>query len=127
MRKTAPAASPDAYVMALTGWRRACVESLRAAVRAASNFDEIVKWRHLVYSVEGPAVLIRSEENRVLLGFWRGQRLRSIEPRLKPGGKYEMATFEIHDGTAVDPITVRHLASEAASLNKILGDPTKNP
>ena len=33
MRKTASAADPDAYVLALTGWRRACVETLRAAVR----------------------------------------------------------------------------------------------
>jgi hypothetical protein len=33
MRKTASAADPDAYVLALTGWRRACVETLRTAVR----------------------------------------------------------------------------------------------
>ena len=38
------------------------------------------------------------EDERVLFGFWRGQRLREIEPRLKPGGKYEMATFEIREG-----------------------------
>ena len=36
-----------------------------------------------------------TKEERVLFGFWRGQRLRLIEPRLKPGGKFEMATVEI--------------------------------
>ena len=34
----------------------------------------------------------------MLLDFWRGQRLRATEPRLKPGGKYEMATLEIREG-----------------------------
>ncbi len=33
MRKTAPAPSPDAYVAALDGWRRALAERLRAAIR----------------------------------------------------------------------------------------------
>lgn len=125
MRKTAPAASPDAYVAALAGWRRACVEALRAAVRAVSPFDEVIKWGHLVYFAKGPVLLIRAEEQRVLLGFWRGQRLRAIEPGLKPGGKYEMATFEIREGTFIDSVTVGRLAAKAASLNRTLGDPTK--
>jgi hypothetical protein len=34
MKRSDPAASPDAYVAGLTGWRRACVEELRAAVNA---------------------------------------------------------------------------------------------
>jgi len=126
MKKTAPAASPDAYVAALTGWRRDCVETLRAAVCAAATFDEVIKWRHLVYFATGPALLIRAEEQRVLLGFWRGQQLRTIEPRLKPGGKYEMATIEIREGTVVDNATVRRLAKLAAALNCKLGDPTKD-
>ncbi len=125
MRKTTPATSPDAYVAALTGWRRECVEALRAAVRAASTFDEVIKWGHLVYYVKGPVLLIRAEEQRVLLGFWRGRQLRTIEPRLKPGGKYEMATIEIREGAIVDDATVGRLAVKAASLNRKLGDPTK--
>jgi hypothetical protein len=47
-----------------------------------------------------PFLLIRAEERRVLFGFWRGQRLRGIEPRLKPGGKYEMATLELVEQNA---------------------------
>ena len=125
MRKIVPAANPDAYVAALDGWRRECVEALRGAVRGAGAYDETVKWGHLVYLADGPVLLIRAEENRVLFGFWRGQRLREIEPRLKPGGKYEMATLDIREGDMVDHGVVARLAQEAALLNRRLGDPTK--
>ncbi len=129
MKKTTPAtgreATPDAYVNALRGWRRDWVEMLRAAVRSAATLDETVKWGHLVYLARGPVLLIRAEEERVLFGFWRGQRLRLIEPRLTPGGKFEMATLEITKGTAIDAFTARRLAAKAVALNKTLGDPTK--
>jgi hypothetical protein len=125
MKKTAPAAAPESYVSALRGWRRDCVETLRAAVRSAATLDEAIKWGHLVYFARGPVLLIRAEEERVLFGFWRGQRLRLIEPRLKPGGKFEMATLEITKGTTIDAFTARRLAAKAVALNKTLGDPTK--
>lgn len=116
--------SPDAYVQALDGWRRTCVEALRAAVRASSTLDEVVKWRHLVYFSNGPVLLIRAEDSRVLFGFWRGQRLRHLEPGLKPGGKYEMATIELREGMILSPSTVRRLTKAAMALNAKLGDPT---
>jgi hypothetical protein len=124
MNKTKPAANPDAYVAALDGWRRRCVESLRDAVRTSAKMQEVVKWGHLVYIANGPVLLIRAEESRVLLGFWRGQRLLAIEPRLKPGGKYEMATLELREGVTIAAATVRRLAREAASLNETVGNPT---
>lgn len=126
MRKSTPAADPDAYVAGLDGWQRDCVEKLRAAVRAASFLEEVVKWRHLVYLSNGPVLLIRAEEQRVLLGFWRGQRLRVIEQGLKPGGKFEMATLEYREGMPVRSATVRRLTREAVALNKTLGDPTES-
>lgn len=124
MRKSPPAASPDAYVAALTGWRRACVAELRAAVRAAAPLAEVIKWGNLVYLAGGPVLLIRAEEERVLLGYWRGQRLRALEPRLRPGGKYEMATLELREGQGVAPAAVRRMTREAVRLNATLGDPT---
>jgi hypothetical protein len=125
MRKTTPAASPDIYVSSIDGWRRECVDSLRMSVRATSELEEVVKWGHLVYLSNGPVLLIRAEEQRVLLGFWRGRRLRSIEPGLKPGGKYEMATLELREGMNISPATVRCLTREAVALNRTIGDPTK--
>jgi len=124
MQKSTPAADPDAYIASLDGWQHGCVEKLRTAVRAASALEEVVKWGHLVYLSNGPVLLIRAEAERVLLGFWRGQRLRAIEPRLKPGGKYEMATLELREGAVVNPATVRRLAKQAIALNKTLGNPT---
>lgn len=126
MQASRPAANPDAYVAGLDGWQRDCVEKLRAAVRAAAPLEEVVKWRHLVYLSNGPVLLIRAEEERVLFGFWRGQRLQAIEPRLKPGGKYEMATLELREGMAISVANVRRLAREAMSLNQTCGDPTKD-
>lgn len=118
------APNPEAYLAGLDGWRKQLVVELRSAVQRAAKFDEIIKWGHLVYRTNGPVLLIRAEDSRVLFGFWRGQRLREIEPRLKPGGKYEMATIELREGNSIDPKIVRRLAKEAAALNAQLGDPT---
>ncbi|HEU4722073.1 MAG TPA: DUF1801 domain-containing protein [Gemmatimonadaceae bacterium] len=124
MKKAVPAADPDAYVAALTGWRRACVESLRAAVRGAAKLNEVVKWGHLVYLDVGPVMLIRAEEERVLLGFWRGTRLQTLEPRLRAGGKYEMASLELREDDTITKAAVRRLTARAVELNAELGDPT---
>jgi hypothetical protein len=124
MKKSVPAASPDAYVDNLSGWQRATVQGLRAAVLASANLSEATKWGHLVYQSNGPVLLIRAEEHRVLFGFWRGQRLREIEKRLKPGGKYEMATVELRENEQVSAAVVRRLVKAAVGFNKTLGDPT---
>jgi hypothetical protein len=125
MRKSVPAADPDAYVHALDGWRRTCVEMLRGAVRKAAGLEETVKWGHLVYAANGPALLIRAEDERVLLGFWRGWRLREIEPRLKPGGKYEMATLDLREGDDLDAAVITNLTRDALRLNAELGRPDR--
>lgn len=124
MKKSAPAANPDAYVAALTGWRQACVKKLRAAVRAVPGLTEVIKWGNLVYLADGPVVVIRAEEERVMLGYWRGQRLEELEPRLRPGGKYEMATLTLREGETIALAMVRRLTREALRLDAALGDPT---
>jgi hypothetical protein len=50
--------------------------------------------------------------------------LSAIEPRLKKGGKYEMATLEMREGMTIKPSIVRRLAREAVALNQALGNPT---
>jgi hypothetical protein len=124
MQKIVPAANPDAYVAALNGWRHDCVAALRASVLGAAKLEEVVKWGHLVYLANGPLLLIRAEDERVLFGFWRGKRLRAIDSRMKPGGKYEMARIELYEGDSIDGKTVRRLTKEAVKLNAELGDPT---
>ncbi|WP_332741595.1 DUF1801 domain-containing protein [Hydrogenophaga sp.] len=128
MKKSVPASTPDGYVASLDGWQRTYVEALRAAVvGAAPQITETVKWGHLVYLVNGPVLLIRAEDHRVLFGFWRGKNLRHIEPRLRPGGKYTMATLELVEGTPLERATVIRLVHEAVALNLSLGDPTELP
>ncbi len=123
MQKMTPAASPAAYVAGLSGWRKRTVTALRRAVKMAGRLEEEVKWGHLVYSSGGPALLIRAEPSRVLFGFWRGKRLREIEPRLKAGGKYEMATLELREETTISPALARRLVREAVKLNRTHGNP----
>ena len=124
MKKSIPAPSPDAYVERLSGWQRVTVQGLRAAVVASAKLDEVIKWGHLVYWSNGPLLLIRAEEHRVLFGFWRGQRLREIEGRMKPGGKYEMATVELRENEEVSAGVVRRLVKAAVGFNETLGNPT---
>lgn len=125
MRKMKPAAHPDAYVEALTGWQQPLVKTLRAAVRRAKPDEEVIKWGHIVYFANGPVALIRAEEARVLFGFWRGKRLVDLDPRLKPGGKYELATMELKDGDKVSAAAATRLMQAAIELNRTVGDPTK--
>lgn len=123
MKKSVPAPNPDAYIASLSGWQQRYTQALRAAVTSTARLQEVVKWGHLVYFSNGPAFLIRAEEQRVLFGFWRGQRLRDIEPRLKPGGKYEMATLELVENTPLEYATVVALVQKAVELNISLGNP----
>lgn len=55
---------------------------------------------------------------------WRGQRLREIEGRLKPGGKCEMATVEIRENEQLSAGVVSRLVKTAVGFNKTLGNPT---
>jgi hypothetical protein len=118
------ARTPDEYLAALSGWQQAQVAALRAAVRtAAPTLREQLKWGHLVYLRNGPVLLLRAEATRVLFGFWRGQRLRDIEPRLKAGGKYEMATLTLRPDTPLRRETVWALVRAAEGLDGERGDP----
>lgn len=124
MKKAIPAASPDAYVAALDGWRRTLVDALRKSTRSAGKLDERIKWGHLVYFHNGPVLLIRAEDHRVLFGFWRGKRLRDIDDRLKGTSKYEMASIDLREGDKLPATKAKQLVAAAIALNDELGDPT---
>jgi len=124
MAMMGPAAeSPDAYIAMLTGWQLERCEMMRAAILRAAPFEETIKWTNLVFMANGPCILIRAEEQRVLLGFWRGKRLRELEPRIKASGKYELGNLVMAEATPVSPEPVAALAAEAFRLNAELGNP----
>ena len=82
MKQSAPAESPDAYVHALAGWRKALVESLRKSTRSAGKLDERIKWGHLVYFSNGPVLLIRA--GKLGQRFFRDESVRrETRPRAK--------------------------------------------
>ena len=122
--KMKAAASPDAFVEGLSGWRRELVAMLRAAVNAGSGFDEIIKWGNLVFVHNGLCALIHVEDHRVVFGFFRGKRLAGIEPRIKPSGKYELGNIVFFEGDTIESEQIARLAREAARLNDELGEPT---
>lgn len=117
------ATTPDEYIAWHAGgsWQRRYAEALRAVVgEAAPQLHERLRWGHLVYcrdrEAKSPVLLIRIEPQRLLFGFWRGQRLRDIEPRLRPGGKYEMATLELREDTPLARETALRMVAGAAGL-----------
>lgn len=114
------AATPAEYIACVAGWQGEYVNALRSAVlESAPELEERLKWGHLVYFLGGPVLMIRAEPNRVLLGLWRGKHLRELEPRLRPGGKYEMATLELKEDTPLQRTTVLALARKAAELGGV--------
>ena len=125
MKRSGPLpASPDEYVQSISGWQRERVDLLRGIALHVGNSEETVKWGHLVYLANGPAFLIRAEEERVLFGFWRGKRLLDIEPRMTGTGKYEMKTLDLREDTAIDAAVAERLVREAIRLNRTIGNPT---
>ena len=124
MKRSGPLpASPDEYVRSISGWQRERVDMLRAVAAKVGHSDETVKWGHLVYMANGPAFLIRAEEERVLFGFWRGKRLLDIEPRMIGTGKYEMKSLDLREETPIDPAIAERLIREAIRLNRTIGSP----
>ena len=124
MMKGEVAANPDAYVEALSGWQRPLVEMLRAAIHAGGTFIETIKWTNLLFSSNGPCLVIRAEEHRVILAMFRGKRLLHLDPRIKASGKFELANLIMGEESEVDPALIAQLGEAAAALNAELGDPT---
>jgi hypothetical protein len=124
MRKGPLPASPDEYVQSIGGWQRNRVDMLRDIALGVGDSEETVKWGHLVYMANGPAILIRAEDHRVLFGFWRGKRLLDIEPRMTGTGKYEMKTLDLREDSVIDPVVAARLVREAIRLNHTVGNPT---
>jgi len=124
MKRSGPLpASPDEYVQSISGWQRDRVDVLRAIAAMVGDSEEAIKWGHLVYMANGPAFLIRADDDRVLFGFWRGKRLLDIEPRMTGTGKYEMKTLELREETSINSAIAEKLIREAIRLNHAIGNP----
>ena len=92
---------------ALTGWRSELVNMLRSAVPCRTL--QAVKWGHLVYSTNGPVLLIRAEDGAFCLVLAR-KRLVKLNRVSSPAAKYEMATLEFREGMTIKPAVARRRA-----------------
>ena len=124
MRGTA-AMTPEEWMALWSGWPRTCAKALRVAVAAGAEFEQRIKWGNLMFAHHGLCVLIHVDDARVMLGFFRGKRLRDLDPAIKASGKYELGNITFHEGDLVDPQRITALARAAAALNVELGDPTR--
>ena len=112
------AATPAEYVALFpaAGGRNASRPSGSPYVRARSSTSDQVGSPRLFLEWPGTHDPRRGGARAVRL--LARKRLRTIEPRLKPGGKYEMATLEIRENAPVSLAVVRRLTKEAAALNE---------
>lgn len=118
-------ASVEEWLADAGSWQRPLIDQLRAAILAAGDFEQLIKWGNLFFRHHGLCILIRNEPERVLLGFMRGRRLTGIDPAIKPSGKYELGNIVLREGENIDSSRVTELAREAARMNRELGDPTR--
>jgi hypothetical protein len=111
------ATTPDEWVACQNGWQKEAVLALRDVVVAhASGLSEQIKWGNLMYLNERPVILIRAEPARVLFGFFRGKQLLHVEPRLRGGGKFELASLELRQDTPFSRETAIELVQTAIQL-----------
>lgn len=124
MRGTA-AKTPGEWIALWSGWNRTCAEQLRDALLAGAPFELSVKWGNLLFAHHGTCAVIHVDEGRVVLAFFRGKRLRAIDPAIKASGKFELGNLFFREESVVDHAAIANLAAAAAVLNAELGDPTR--
>lgn len=117
---------PDEWLADAEAGQQAIISDLRAAISRAADFDQSIKYGNLFFERNGPAILIRHEPDRLIVGLFRGKRMLEIEPALEPSGKYELASVVLRDGETIAGAVMERLAREAARLNDELGDPRKD-
>ena len=116
-------ASPEDWFEDARDWQKPLIACLRSAILAAGEFEQQINWGNLFFRHAGLCILIRHENEGVLLGFMRGKRLVGIEPRIRPSGKYELGNIVLRVGDDIPVARVTELARVATRLNRELGDP----
>jgi hypothetical protein len=117
--------SVDEFVAGLSGWQAQAVAALRRDVLSAGGVTETLKWGHPVYEAGGPVCLIKAHKAHVTFGLWRGAEMTALEPRLEPGGSFQMAAIKLRAPGEISAEQVRRLVAEGIRLNAEKGDPLK--
>ncbi|MBT9471641.1 MAG: DUF1801 domain-containing protein [Pseudomonadota bacterium] len=115
----------DAYIAALDGWQADTAKLLRQQIAAAGDLAEDFKWGHPMWSAGGAVCLFKSFKSHMTFAFWRGAQLTDLDPRLEPGGSFNMAAIKLTGPDQITSNEVGRLVAAAIALNREHGDPMK--
>jgi hypothetical protein len=113
----------DEYIAGLGGWQADLAKGLQRDILAAGGVSEAFKWGHPVYEAGGPVVLFKAHKAHVTLGFWRGQEMAALDPRLEANGSFHMASIKLEEGDAISGAEIAALVKRGIALNAEKGDP----
>jgi hypothetical protein len=115
-------AAVQAYIKAMSGWKRELGKRLDALiVRTVPNVRKAVKWNSPFYGIEGQGWFLSFHcfTRYVKVAFFRGASLRPVPP----GASNDKNTryLDIHEGDEVDEAQLANWLKQAAALPGCLG------
>jgi hypothetical protein len=118
-------ADVEAYIEAVPPELREVARGLCDVVRAAvPDAAEAIKWSMPTWSHHGPFCYVKAFARHVNLGFWRGMALDDPNGLIGTTGE-KMGHVSFTGSTPIDADALAGLIRQAASLNEILGDPSR--
>jgi hypothetical protein len=116
----------DEYISALEPDRQLTADAMRDAVMAAdSEITASIKYGQVVFELSGPVAALKAHSKHVTLTFWRGAALSDPTNTLEGDGD-RMRHVRYLSAAEVDANALQQLVTEAADMNRRLGNPTKN-
>lgn len=114
----------DDYVDDFFGWHGETAAMLRREILKVSGVTEDFKWGTPIFEGGGgPICLFKVHTAFVNLGFWRGQQMMELEPRLVPSGSYRMADVKLTGPNEISPDQLHILVRAGLKLNERHGNP----
>ncbi|MBW8012156.1 MAG: DUF1801 domain-containing protein [Chloroflexi bacterium] len=115
----------DGFILALDGWQKEVVATIRELVQqAAPQAEEAFKWAQPVWSQLGPFAYVKAFKNHVNFGFWRGADLKDPHGLLQGSGT-KMCHVKLTSLEDIKPDAFQDFVRQAVELNQTKGDPTK--
>jgi hypothetical protein len=109
--------SVDTFVENLEGWQRVTYTQLLREIRAATQFDEHIKWGNPYFEIDGSAVLKTFCAKRwITIYFFRGRELTDPAGLFETTTNVRMRSIRITSHTILEQGVVRDLAARAAGL-----------
>src|SRR3981189_2636099 len=112
----------QAYIAALSGWKRDLIKRLDLLiVQNVPDTRKAVKWNSPLYGIEGQGWFLGLHifTHYVKVAFFRGASLRPVPPGASKGK--DTRYIDIHEGDALDEAQMASWVKQAAALPGFLG------